>query len=126
MTPAPTPSFFIERLDRSHRLEAFDCGNPPLNDWLSRYAWTNHQADSARTYVAVESGRVAGYYALTTGSVLKHESPSRVAKGLANHPVGVVVLARLAVGQSFHGVGLGKASLFDALSRVATWTGPQG
>lgn len=62
--------------------------------------------------------RVVGYYALTTGSVQKHESPERIAKGLANHPVGVVLLARLAVDHTQHGKGLGKALLFDALKRI--------
>lgn len=42
----------------------------------------------------------------------------RIAKGLANHPIGVVLLARLAVDRSQQGKGLGKALLFDALSRV--------
>lgn len=69
--------------------------------------------------MALEGGdRVIGYYALTTGSVHQHESPQRIAKGLANHPIGVVLLARLAVDRSQQGKGLGKALLFDALSRV--------
>ena len=37
------------------------------------------------------------YYALTAGSVHKHESPERIAKGLANHPVGVVLLCSVMV-----------------------------
>jgi GNAT superfamily N-acetyltransferase len=55
---------------------------------------------------------------LTTGSVHKHESPLRIAKGLANHPIGVVLLARLAVDRTQQGKGLGKALLLDALSRI--------
>jgi len=47
--------------------------------------------------------------------VHKHESPERIAKGLANHPVGVILLARLAVDHTQQGKGLGKALLFDAL-----------
>src|SRR6185437_9378774 len=62
--------------------------------------------------------QVVGYYSLTTGSVHKRESPDRIAKGLANHPIGIVILARLAVDSSQRGKGLGKALLFDALSRV--------
>ena len=73
-----------------------------------------------------EGPRVAGYYALTTGSVHKHESPQRIAKGLANHPIGVVLLARLAVDQSQQGKGLGKALLFDALSRIEEAAGIVG
>lgn len=47
----------------------------------------------------------------------KEESPARIAKGLANHPIGVILLARLAVDRSERGAGLGKTLLFDALSR---------
>ena len=61
---------------------------------------------------------MVGYYALTVGSVHKHESPQRIAKGLAHHPNGVVLLTRLAVDQAEQGKGLGKALLFDALTRV--------
>jgi GNAT superfamily N-acetyltransferase len=68
--------------------------------------------------VALDGNSVVGFYALTTGSVHKHESPQRIAKGLANHPIGVVLLARLAVDRTQQGKGLGKALLFDALSRI--------
>lgn len=108
----------IEKLSRGHDLTAFDCTNATLNDWLRKFAWTNQQADSAKTYVALDGNRVIGYYALTTGSVHKHESPQRIAKGLANHPIGVVLLARLAVDRTQQGQGLGKALLFDALTRI--------
>jgi GNAT superfamily N-acetyltransferase len=119
MSSAINPEFAIERLRREHNLTQFDCGNAALNSWLEKYAWTNQQADSAKTYVALAGERVAVYYSLTTGSVHKHdESPARVAKGLANHPIGIVLLARLAVDQSQQGKGLGKALLFDALTRI--------
>ena len=118
MSRAAKSEFVIDKLDRSHDVSAFDCGNPTLNVWLQRYAWANQQADSARIYVALEGNCVVGYYALTTGSVHKHESPPRIAKGLANHPIGIVLLARLAVDRTQHGRGLGKALLFDALTRI--------
>ena len=44
----------------------------------------------------------------------------RVAKGLANHPVPIILLTRLAVDRSEQGVGLGKAMLKDALFRIAS------
>ena len=71
-----------------------------------------------KTYVACRGDCVAGYYALAAGSVHKHESPERIAKGLANHPVEVILLARLAVDVGQQGKGLGKALLFDALKRI--------
>lgn len=118
MTAGTKPEFVIEKLTREHDLAGFDCANATLNDWLRKFAWTNQQADSAKTYVALDGNRVVGYYALTTGSVHRHESPQRIAKGLANHPIGVVLLARLAVDRTQQGKGLGKALLFDALSRI--------
>jgi len=118
MSSGPKHKFEIEKLRREHDLSLFDCGNPTLTNWLRKFAWTNQQADSAKTYVALAEDRVVGYYALTTGSVHKHESPERIAKGLANHPVGVILLARLAVDHTQQGKGLGKALLFDALERT--------
>jgi GNAT superfamily N-acetyltransferase len=118
MSSERRPELFIEKLRRDHDLSSFDCANPALTTWLQKFAWQNQQADSAKTYVACRESRVVGYYALTAGSVHKHESPERIAKGLANHPVGVVLLARLAVDAGEQGKGLGKALLFDALKRV--------
>ncbi len=85
MKPEPPPEFFIEKLSRGHDASAFDCGNQTLTNWLQKFAWSNQQADSAKTYVACRENRVVGYYALTAGSVHKHETPERIAKGLANH-----------------------------------------
>jgi GNAT superfamily N-acetyltransferase len=118
MSASPNPEFEIEKLRREHDLTQFDCGNAMLNTWLHKYAWTNQQADSAKTYVALAADQIVGYYALTTGSVHKHETPERIAKGLANHPIGIVLLARLAVDTAQQGKGLGKALLFDALMRI--------
>ena len=118
MSASPNPVYQIEKLRREHDLDEFDCGHTTLNTWLQKYAWTNQQADSAKTYVAPDEDRVVGYYALTTGSVHRHESPQRIAKGLANHPIGIVLLARLAIERTHQGKGLGKALLFDALTRI--------
>jgi GNAT superfamily N-acetyltransferase len=81
---------------------------------------TNQQNDSARTYVLHRSGRVVAYYSLSAGSVSREESPARIAKGLARHPIGVILLARLAVDLRQRGAGLGKTLLVDALSRAMT------
>jgi GNAT superfamily N-acetyltransferase len=117
----PESKLLIDKLRAGHDRSGFDCGDPPLNDWLSRFAWVNERADSSRTYVALsEDDRIAAYYALAAGSVHKHESPRRIAQGLADHPVGVILLARLAVDRAQQGKGVGKALLFDALDRIAS------
>jgi GNAT superfamily N-acetyltransferase len=108
---------FSEKLTKHHNLSSFDCGKASLDEWLKRFAVVNQRSDAARTYVIHRSGRVVAYYSLTPGSVRKEESPARVAKGLARHPIGVILLARLAVDRSEQGKGLGKALLIDALTR---------
>lgn len=115
--PNPTPLSAVEKLSKTHDLSAFDCGNESLNTWLKRFALTNLQSDSAQTFV-VHRGGVVGYYSLTAGSVRPEEAPARVAKGLAKHPIGVILLARLAVDKREQGNGLGKALLKDALLRI--------
>ena len=104
-------------LEKHHDVAAFDCGVSWLNDYLRNYAWQNHQNRSARTYVALTGDRVVGYYSLAAASVQRQEATPRVAKGLANHPVPVVLLARLAVDLAEKGKGLGAALLKDALLR---------
>ena len=60
------------------------------------------------------------FRSLSAGSVRREESPARIAKGLAKHPIGVILLARLAVDHTEHGAGLGRTMLVDALSRAMT------
>jgi GNAT superfamily N-acetyltransferase len=100
-------------------LAAFDCGAPALDDYLRKYAWANHQGRAARTYVVARGSRVVGYYTLAAGSVRRDDVPPRIAKGLGNYPVPIILLARLAVDRSEQGRGLGAALLKDAILRAA-------
>lgn len=108
------------KLSPDHVVAGFDCGVPALNEWLARFALVNQASGTSRTYVTLRSNRVVGYYAVSAGSVLREESPERVAKGLSRHPVPVAVIARLAVDQSEHGKGAGAALLKDALVRIVS------
>lgn len=108
----------VEKLTKDADLGGFDCGNPTLNDWLKRFSLVNQQSDSSQTYVVCRNKGVVGYYSLTVGSVRPEESPARIAKGLARHPIGVILLARLAIDKQEQGTGLGKALLKDALIRI--------
>ncbi len=110
----------IEPLTRTHDVSLFDCGeHVSLSNWIKNFAWTNQQNETARTYVLHRVNRVVAYYSIATGSSLREEVPVRVAKGLANHPVPVIVITRLAVDRIEQGKGLGKAILKDALTRIA-------
>jgi len=118
LASADNALWVIGKLDRSHIVETFDCGHQDLNRYLCRFALSNQVAGSAQTYVATSGDRVVGYYSLAVGAVTHAEAPVRVAKGLARHPIPVMLLARLAVDQSAKGQGLGAALLHDALART--------
>ncbi len=108
----------VRKLATSDVIESFDCGQPALNQFLQRFALVNQKSNSAQTYVSCHSGSVVGFYSLAVGSVEASTATPRVAKGIAQHPVPVMILARLAVDQQHHGAGLGKALLKDALLRT--------
>jgi GNAT superfamily N-acetyltransferase len=108
----------VRKLQGSDAVDRFDCGHPALNQLLQRYAQLNQKAGSAQTYVSTVRGRVAGFYSLAVGSVSRESAPGRVSKGLARHPVPVMILARLAVDVEFQRQGLGRALLKDAMLRT--------
>ena len=104
-----------------HPVNGFDCGRPPLNEWLKRHALAN-EGRASRTYVVIsasgpEAGEVIAYYALATGSVLISELPRRLRHDLPN-PAPVMVLGRLAVDRRHGGLGLGRALLREANRRT--------
>src|SRR5271165_4781158 len=108
----------IEKLQRSHNVDEFDCGREALNRFLARYAYQNQQAGASQTYVALAGEAVVGYYTLVVGQVEYAAAPERLTKGLARHPVPIMLLARLAVAASWQGKGLGAGSLKDAMTRT--------
>ena len=109
----------VRKLAASDNVEVFDSGQPALNQFLQRFALTSQKANSAQTYVSCQKGAVAGFYSLAVGSVEPENTAPRVLKGMARHPVPVMILARLAVDLKHQGVGLGHALLRDALLRCA-------
>ena len=84
-------------LTKEHDCGDFDCGHALLNDWLRRYALQNQRANAAKTFVVCQGLKVIGYYSLAVGAVDHGAATTRVRKGLARHPIPVMVLARLAV-----------------------------
>ncbi|MDX2066711.1 MAG: GNAT family N-acetyltransferase [Fimbriimonadaceae bacterium] len=104
-------------LAKSHDFLDFDCGKGPLNTFLVRHALANQANGSARTFVGLHGNRVVGYYSLAVGSVLFDDAPERMAKGLAKHPIPILLMARFAVDKEYQGRGIGKGLFKDALKR---------
>jgi GNAT superfamily N-acetyltransferase len=113
-----SPGFRIEKLRRDHAVDGFDCGKEALNRFLERHALQSQQAGATTTYLALQGGKVVGFYSLAVGQVEYADAPARLIKGLARHPVPIVLLARMAVASSFHGMKLGSGLLKDAMLRV--------
>jgi hypothetical protein len=55
----------------------------------------NQQASASQTYLGVVGHDVIGFYTLVVGEVAFDEAPERLRKGLAHHPVPIMLLARL-------------------------------
>jgi GNAT superfamily N-acetyltransferase len=110
---APAP------LAAQHLLDGFECGKPSLDEWLKRHARQAQASGSAKTYVvAADAEQVAGYFSLTVGQIESMDAPERLRKGMAQYPIPVVILARLAVCARYQGLGIGVGMLQDAIRRT--------
>ena len=108
----------IEKLRRDHPVDIFDCGRDSLNRFLVRFAFQAQLAGGSQTYVALNGDIAVGYYTLVFGQVCFEDAPQRLTKGMARHPIPLMVLARLAVSTTWQGKGLGSGLLKDAMLRT--------
>jgi GNAT superfamily N-acetyltransferase len=108
----------IEKLARHHAIDPFDCGQAELNRFLARFALPNQQANASQTYVGLADEEVIGFYTLVVGEVAFDDAPERLTKGLARHPVPIMLLARLAVAKNWQGKGVGSGLLKDSMRRT--------
>jgi len=108
----------IEKLQRDFAVDSFDCGKEALNRFLIRHAWQSQQAGASQTYCVMADEEIAGYYTLVVGQVEYEGAPERLKKGLAHHPVPIMLLARLAIATPWQGQGLGAGLLKDAMVRT--------
>jgi GNAT superfamily N-acetyltransferase len=110
MITAPAP------ISESHDLSGFDCGKPPLDDWLKHRALRS-EGRSARAFVVAHGKCVIGYYCIATGAALAKDAPGNIRRNMPN-PIPVMIIGRLAVDKAYQGQGMGPAMLKDALQRI--------
>ena len=106
-----------EKLNSSHRIESFDSGNSQLNDWLKRRALKNELEGASRTYVLCAEDIVVAYYCLANGAIAQITATGKVRRNMPD-PIPVMIIGRLAVAQQWHGMGIGRALLRDAVLRT--------
>jgi GNAT superfamily N-acetyltransferase len=117
--PAPQPEEIRapERLRADHDASAFDSGASELDDWLRRRALRNEEEGGSRTYVVCVGQRVVGFYSLANGAVMRDQATGKVRRNMPE-PVPVMLIGRLAVDRSWHGKGVGRAMVRDAILRT--------
>ena len=108
-----------------HLVDAFECGEPSLDDWLKRRATGNQASGASRTYVVCVDEAVVGYCCLAAGA-LGHADASGALRRNRPDPIPVMVLGRLAIHKEHHQAGLGTALLRDALRRTLQAAGIAG
>ena len=118
----------IERLDRTHVRDQFDCGKARLDDCVRTLVSQYEKRNLGRTYVAVMAPerRVLGYYTIASGAVSVDSLPARIGKKLPRHPVPVVLIARLAVDRNAQGHRLGEKLLLGAFARAVVLSAELG
>ncbi len=98
--------------------EAFDCGEPTLNVFLSRYARQSEEQNTARTWVALDkpNKKIVGYVSISNTSIEKQDAASAVRSYV--NPIPALLIARLAVDQTYKRQGWGEEILLGAFQKA--------
>ncbi len=114
-----------EPLASRHDISQFSSGVPTLDAWLRGKARLNEARGGARTYVACDGDRVAGFYSLAASSVERLRVSSQVRRNMPD-PIPVILLGQLAVDEAYRGRRLGSDLLIDAARRSLSAAGTVG
>ena len=114
-------SYITEPLDSKHSRDNFRCGK----DLLDNYFWIQAKQDVKRKLSACfvlvdnETGKISGYYTLSSCSISNDLIPETFKKKLPKSYLSIptVLLGRLAIDKDFQGKGVGKLLLIDSLKR---------
>lgn len=94
--------------------------SPELNEYFRSRVGQDIRRRITSCFVALdESSKVAGYYTLSSASILLDRLPEDIRRKLPRYAsIPAVELGRLAVDKSFQGIGLGAALIYDAWRRA--------
>ena len=114
--------FAIEALTKAHQRKTFSCGNERIDRYFRETVTQDMKRRYATCFVAreLETDRIAGFYTLSSSNVPLTAVPEPLAGRLPRYPtVPAVLIGWLGRDQSYAGLGLGEALLFDAIKTVA-------
>jgi predicted N-acetyltransferase YhbS len=105
----------IEKLNKYHNKDNFDCGNIFLNEFLKKYAYQNQSRYLIGvTYVAHINNKIIGYITLTASSIKKIS----INKKKPYEDLPVLRIGRLAVDKNHQNKGIGKKLLKFAFNKA--------
>lgn len=114
--------FAIEALTKAHQRKMFSCGNEQIDRYFRETVTQDIKRRYATCFVArdLEADWIAGFYTLSSSNVPLMAVPEPLAGRLPRYPtVPAVLIGWLGRDQSYAGLGLGEALLFDAIRTVA-------
>ena len=118
---------FVELSKSQHDRQSFDCGQEPLNTFLQTRALKHQASGISKTMVLSDTSAgadgkypIRAFYTLSSSMIERETLPPPDAKKLPRYPVPVFVLAQLATDSRYHGSGLGKITLINALERCCS------
>lgn len=114
-------TYRVRPLDTIADVGGFECGKPPLDEYLRRYASQDVRRNLARVFVATpeqNAKAIAGYFTLSAGSVSCSNLPEQLARKLPRYPVPVALIGRLVVAVDLQGKGLGSILVAKAVEKV--------
>lgn len=111
----------VEVLGPRHDRSKFESGVEPLDTYFRTQVGQDAKKNVAAPFVLVlPDGSIAGYYTLSSTSVMLAALPPRLVRKLPRYPmVPATLLGRLAVDRRHQGRGFGRFLLADALYRAA-------
>lgn len=112
--------YHVEILLKQSRT-GFHCGNQRIDDYFQKQVSQDVKRRYAICYLLMDDkDNIAGFYTLSSCHILLSDVPSEFKKKLPCYPtVPAARIGWLARNQKFHGGGVGKLLVIDALKRVA-------
>jgi ribosomal protein S18 acetylase RimI-like enzyme len=114
----------IEQLAQTHERGTFRCGSPLFDKYFRAQAGRDAAKSLAAVFVAaLPSGKVAGYYALSSATVLLPDLLGSGQRMISSYPALTAArLTRLAVDKRHHGQGYAGVLLRDMVERLQAST----
>jgi ribosomal protein S18 acetylase RimI-like enzyme len=114
--------FFHVELLAAHDRSTFRCGNDRIDRYFQQTVTQDIKRRLANCFVTIETntGRLAGFYTLTSNSIPITEIPQDLRKKLPHSlPIGVALIGWLGRHVDFKGQRVGEKLLLDAIRTIA-------